>query len=103
MNEAIMLVMLYSEHCVVTQESQPSSGQAPRSSFSYTRTAGLVDFGRTGVVAQRGRCASFRGGKSLPSSSPEIGQTEIADPGLPETQTQISQNKPFTEDTTVLL
>lgn len=29
MNEAIMLVMLYSEHCVVTQESQPSSGQDP--------------------------------------------------------------------------
>lgn len=103
MNEAIMLVMLYSEHCVVTQESQSSSSQAPRSSFSYTRTAGLVDFGRTGVVAQRGRSASFRSGKSLPSSSPERGQTEIANPSLPETQTQISQNKPFTEDTTVLL
>lgn len=59
MNEAIMLMMLYSGPCVVTQESQPSTAGASCSSFSYTHTAGLVDFGRTDVVTQRERSASL--------------------------------------------
>lgn len=99
MNEAIMPMMLYSEHCVVTQESQSFSARPPYSSFGYSCTAGLVDFGRTDVVAQWGCSASFQGGKSLLPFLSREWPNRNSQPRLKETQ--ISQNKPFTEDTSV--
>lgn len=83
MNEAIMLAMLYSGHCVVTQESQSCTARPPvPPSVTLAQRPLLTLVGLT--LSHSGGAApcscSFRGGKSLPSSSPERSQTEIGDP-----------------------
>lgn len=85
MNEAIMLMMLCSGRCVVTQESQSSTTRPPAPPLvTLTQRALLTLVGlalpHSGSAVPCSR--SFRDGKSLLSSSPERSQTEIGDPDL---------------------
>jgi len=103
MNEAIILLMLYSGvHTGVALVQWWASC----SSFSYTHAVGFVDFGRTDVVAQRGHSASpalisgwkvtavFLSGESLNRNRWSL---------LPETLAWVLWNQPFTRDCTVFL
>lgn len=59
MNEAIMLITLYSGHCALTQESQSSAARPPVPPLVTLTQRGLLTLVRTDVVAQRGRSASL--------------------------------------------